>query len=159
MVVKTFGALSAATHSYFKEDPGLNVDLVEGATRMNQELGSGWTVDITRGPDWLFVRLEGNSQFDSTDVDLAARVWNLVDREFANRIVLEMENVPLLSTSLVGELVQLHARITSQGGLMRISGLSEDNFAVLQACRLAERFPHYLDRHEAVLGYRPAKPR
>ena len=126
---------------------------------MNQELGSGWTVEIERGPDWLFISLQGCEPFDATGVDFAARVWHLVEREFVNRIVLEMDKVPVLPSELIGEIINLHARVTSQGGLMRIAGLSDENFAVLQACQLADRFPHYQNRQEAVQGYRPNKPR
>lgn len=126
---------------------------------MIQELGSGWTVEIDRGPDWLFICLQGHEPFDAAGIELAARVWQLVDQEFVNRLVLEMDNVPILRSELVGELVRLHARITSNGGIMRISGLSDANFAVLQSSRLEDRFPQYQDRREAVLGYRPNKPR
>ena len=126
---------------------------------ISQELGSGWAVEIDRGPDWLFINLHGQEPFDIAGIDLASRVWQLFDQEFVNRLVLEMEHVPVLRSELVGELVRLHSRITSQGGVMRISGLSDKNFAVLQSCRLQDRFPQYPDRHAAVLGYRPNKPR
>ena len=92
---------------------------------INQELGSGWAVEIDRGPDWLFVSLRGQAPFDAVGVDLAERVWQLFDQEFVNRLVLEMDRVPMLRSELVGELVRLHSRITSQGGVMRISGLSD----------------------------------
>ena len=126
---------------------------------MTQDLGSGWAVEIDRGPDWLFISLHGHAPFAPAGIDLATRVWQLVDQEFVNRLVLEMDNVPVLRSELVGELVRLHARITSQGGIMRISGLSDEVFAVLRNCRLHDRFPQYRDRRDAVLGYRPNKPR
>ena len=126
---------------------------------MIQELGSGWSVEIDRGPDWLFISLQGSEPFDAAGIDFATRVWQLVDQEFVNRLVLEMDNVPILRSELLGELVRLHARITSQGGIMRISGLSDQNFEVLRSCRLEDRFPQYQSREEAVLGYRPNKPR
>lgn len=126
---------------------------------MNQDLGSGWAVEIERGPDWLFISLQGVNPFDAAGIDLAAEVWQLFDREFVNRLVLEMDNVHVLRSELVGALVRLHSRITSHGGIMRISGLSDDNFAVLRNSRLHDRFPQYRDRYEAVLGYRPNKPR
>ncbi len=126
---------------------------------MNRELGSGWAVEIDRGPDCLFISLQGHEPFDAAGIDLAASVWQLVDQEFVNRLVLEMDKVPVLRSELVGALVRLHARITSQGGVMRISGLSDEGFAVLRSCRLHDRFPQYRDRHDAVLGYRPNKPR
>ena len=126
---------------------------------ISQELGLGWAVEIDRGPDWLFINLQGQEPFDPAGIDLAARVWQLFDQEFVNRLVLELDQVPVLRSEMVGELVRLHSRITSQGGVMRISGLSDQSFAVLESCRLQDRFPQYPDRHAAVLGYRPNKPR
>ena len=126
---------------------------------MELELGLGWSVEIDRGPDWIFVTLQGPGPFDAAAIDLAAQVWRIVDQEFVNRMVLEMDNVPVLPSQLVAELVRLHARITSRGGLMRISGLSDANYAVLRNCRLHDRFPQYPDRRAAVLDYRPNKPR
>jgi hypothetical protein len=49
-------------------------------------------------------------------------------------------------------LVNLHKRIYTHGGLLRIAGLSDDNYRVLVACRLHERFPRYASREEAVMG-------
>ncbi len=74
---------------------------------LNQELGFGWAVEIDRGPDWLFISLHGHEPFDPAGIDLAVRVWRLVDQEFVNRLVLEMDNVPILRSELVGELVRL----------------------------------------------------
>lgn len=126
---------------------------------MIQELGSGWTAEIDRGPDWLFISLKGIEPFDASGVDVATSIWQFFEREFVNRLVLELDQVLVLRSELVGALVRLHARITSQGGIMRVSGLSDENFAVLRSCRLHDRFPQYRDRQEAVLGYRPNKPR
>ncbi len=139
--------------------PGPLRSPVEGATRMNQELGAGWTFEIDRGPDWLFISLQGPEPCDAAGLELAARIGDVVEREFANRLVLEMDKVPVLPRELVDELVELHARLTSQGGLLRVSGLTDENFKVVRASQLAERFPQYRDRHEAVQGYRPNKPR
>jgi anti-anti-sigma factor len=114
---------------------------------------------LDRGPDWLFVRLQGEQPYDSQGADLAERVWKLLEQEFAHRLVLDLEDVELLRSSLLGELVLLHKRICSQSGVMRICGLSDANYDVLCSSRLNDRFPRYDTRAEAVLGYRPSHPR
>ena len=123
------------------------------------EFGSGWAVEIDHGPDWLFARLLCPETGDASGVELAVQLWRLYEQEFAHRLVLEMEDVPLLRSELVGELVRLHRRITSKGGIMRLASLSDANYAVIESLRLTNQFPRYRDRHEAVLGYRPKQPR
>ncbi len=126
---------------------------------MNQELGAGWSVAIDRGPGWLFVGLQGPESGDGGDVDLADGIGGLVDREFTNRLVLEMEDVPVLPSQVIGELIKLRTHLTESGGVMRIAGLSDSCYAGLQANGLADLFPQYRDRRHAVRGHRPSKPR
>jgi anti-anti-sigma regulatory factor len=126
---------------------------------MMLDLAPGWMMEIDRGPDWLFIRLHGEEPFDCDGVDLAGRLWQVLDQEFTHRLVLELEEVRLLRSHFVGELVRLHKRLQSQGGMLRLSGLSESNYQVLCSSRLADRFPKYQSREDAVMGYRPAKPR
>jgi hypothetical protein len=55
--------------------------------------------------------------------------------------------------------VRLHKRVTTQGGMVRLCGLSEASQDVLRISRLADRFPAYRNRTDAVMGYRPQQPR
>ena len=43
---------------------------------------------VDRGPDWLFVRLHDDSQPSD---NLADRLWQLMEKHFVYRLVLEME--------------------------------------------------------------------
>jgi anti-anti-sigma factor len=126
---------------------------------MNVALAQGWNADLDRGPGWLFMRLHGSQPLDAEGLELASRVCQLLENEFANRIVLEMDDVELLRSALIGELVRLHRQISLRDGMMRICGLSDNNYEVLCTSRLQNRFPRYRDREEAVMGYRPLQPR
>jgi anti-anti-sigma factor len=124
------------------------------------DLAPGWTVELDRGPDWLFARLHGPTSSDAEGVPLAERLVAMLDNEFVHRIVLELDEIELLRSPLLGELVRLHKRVCSRDGVMRICGLSDSNYEVLRSSRLHDRFPRYTTREEAVLGYRrPNKPR
>ena len=123
------------------------------------DLAPGWSVELDRGPGWLFVRPHTRMTDDLASIDLANQVWQLLEREFGHRVVLEMDDVGLLRSHLVGELVRLHKRVTSHEGLMRVCGLSDGNYEVLRTTQLHHRFPRYRDREEAVMGQRPTKPR
>lgn len=117
-----------------------------------------WTFDVERGPDWLFLKVHAPENGDAEGIPLAAEIWELMQREFARRVVLELDSLNILRSCVIGQLVQLHKRVYNNGGMMRLVGLSDDNYNVLVACRLHERFPHFRTREEAVMGMRP-KPR
>jgi anti-anti-sigma factor len=122
------------------------------------ELAPEWTLDIDRGPDWLFIRLRP-SHGDMGEFPLAEMIWQKLEQCFCYRVVLELDDVTMLRSWIIGELVRLHKRVMTQGGMMRLSGLSSANEAVLRICRMNERFPAYRNRTDAVMGYRPPQPR
>ena len=115
----------------------------------------GWELDVDRGPDWLFVRLRPPQQGSSGEVDLAGPIWRMMEQSFTHRAVLEMDQVTLLRSWLIGELVKLHKRVAADGGLLRLAGLSNNNQEVLRLSRLDNRFPQYDNRTSAVMGRRP----
>lgn len=124
------------------------------------ELASGWTLDIERGPDGLFVRLHGPASSDVQGTDLAEYLWLLLRQHFSNRLVLEMDQLPILHSCLPNELIRLQERISQDGGLLRLSGLSEGNRRVLRTARLSDWFPQYGCREDAVMErILPARPR
>lgn len=125
---------------------------------MAAELASGCTFGVDRGPDWLFLR--PNLPADGGgEMDLAEAVWETMQQHLVRRVVLELDHLRLLRSWLIGQLTNLHKRVTAQGGTLRISGLSDENQEVLRMCRLEDRFPQYANRANAVMGWRPMKPR
>ena len=123
------------------------------------QVAPGWSTELERGPDWLFVRLRGPDNGDAEGTQLAAQLWDFLQQGLTHRLVLEMDEVAILRSALIGELVRLHKRVTETGGLMRICGLSEDCQDVLRTSRLSARFPVYGSRTDAVMGLLPRKPR
>jgi len=126
---------------------------------MMLSLAPGWNVEVERGPDWLFVRIRDPDALEPQCHDLADRVWQLLQQEFSHRLVVELDDIRLLSSSLIGELVRLHKRVHTNGGVVRLCGLSDSNYEALRTCQLAGRFPRYDTREDAVMGYLPARPR
>jgi anti-anti-sigma factor len=120
---------------------------------------TGWNCDVERGPDCLFVRPRG-SVSRADEAGLADQVWDLLERSSTHRLVLELDDMGLLKSTLVGQLLLLKQRIENRGGLMRLCGLSPANQRVLAHCRLDHFLPQYCDRTEAVMaGARPLQPR
>ena len=121
-------------------------------------IAPGCGFDVQRGPDWLIVRIKS---FDPAEPDsslLMERIWSLLEQHFTYRVVLELDQVPLLSSALVEQLLLLYRRIQEHDGVLRLCGLSPYNRRVLHACRLDESLPPYHDRQEAVMGH-PRQPR
>ena len=123
------------------------------------DLAPGWKMDVDRGPDWIFLKLHPPAGAALESVPLAEHLWNTMQQHFTHRMVLEMDNVTLLQSYLIGQLVLLNKRIHTAGGLLRICGLSPHAQEVLHQCRLSGVFPCYNNREAAVMGYRPTQPR
>lgn len=118
------------------------------------ELAQEWAMDIDRGPDWLFVKLVP-PQGDHGEFALAEMIWQKLEQCFCYRVVLELDEIGYLRSWMIGELVRLHKRVSTHGGMLRLSGVSHEAETVLRICRLADRFPSYRNRTDAVMGYRP----
>lgn len=127
---------------------------------MQVDLAPGWRTELDRGPDWLFVRLYGPDGEDAEAAGLADSLVVLLQEELTRRMVLELDQLEELSEDFVEELIQLHELLESNGGLLRLCGLSRAHQEALRALDSHCRLPHYRDREEAVMGfYRPGKPR
>ena len=115
-----------------------------------------WPLEVERGPDWLFVRMHPPQDAD-LEPDLAGTVWDLLEKHFTYRVVLEMDDVEMLSSHMIGQLILLQKRIHQQGGVLRLCGLREQALESLHLCRLDGGLPNYRDREHAVMGSRPMR--
>ena len=123
-------------------------------------IAPGCELDVERGPEWLLVRVRNLDLSEPDATPLAERLWSLLQQHFTYRLVLELDDVDLLSSPLIGELAQLYKRIEEHDGMMRVCGLSPRNRQVLHACHLDESLLPYADRHDAVMGRPgPRQPR
>jgi anti-anti-sigma factor len=122
------------------------------------ETAAGWGLDVDRGPDWIFVRVHPRNGFDDAP-GLAESVWGVLEQSFVYRVVLELDEIALLHSPIIGQLVLLSKRVHSHGGLLRLCGVSDANRSILQMCRLEGALPFYENRGDAVMGHRPKQPR
>lgn len=123
-------------------------------------IAPGWELEVERGPDWLIVKIQNMDESSECYPPLAERIWALMQQHLTNRLVFELDQILVLNSYLIGQLIQLYRLICEHDGVMRLCGLSAYNRRVLHTCRLEDRFQPYNDRREAVLGYsRPNRPR
>ncbi len=116
-------------------------------------------LDVDRGPDWLFVHVQPPDNDRLDPIPLADSVWQVVQQHFTYRVVLELCDLPILHSHLIGQLILLGKRVSNQGGVLRICGLSSHNQMALEACRLDRDLPNFANRADAVMGHRAPKPR
>lgn len=121
---------------------------------MYTQLSSAWTFDVESAANWSFIRLRGPDNGDAEGTPLAEMIWQSLDCHPSRRVVLDMSEIKILRSVVVGQLVNLHKRICLQGGTLRVAGLSDDNYRVLVACRLHERFPRYASTDDAIMDDR-----
>ncbi|MEM9659766.1 MAG: STAS domain-containing protein [Planctomycetota bacterium] len=115
------------------------------------DVGKAWDLEVDRGPDWLFVRLHPNAD---EPAEVAERLWSIAQRHFTYRIVLELDELHILPSRLLGQLVVLHKRLLSRHGALRLCGLSASCAQALEFCRLNQALPTFEDREDAVHGRR-----
>jgi anti-anti-sigma factor len=115
-------------------------------------IAPGWEVDVDRGPGWLLLKLKNPLADASEAPPLADELWSLLERHFVYRVVLELDEITLLHSYLLGQLVLLDKRVREHEGTLRLCGLSSFNQQVLRTHGLNTRFPTYCDKEEAVMG-------
>jgi anti-anti-sigma factor len=115
------------------------------------DLVPGWQLAVERGPDWLFIRVAQPSRDVEQLPPFAEQIWSLVQQHFTYRVVLELDEIDVLRSHLIGQLVLLRRWIAEHDGVLRLSGLSERCRRVLETCHLDDRFPAYGTRMDAVL--------
>ena len=123
------------------------------------QLAQGWSVAVERGPDWLFITLHCHAEPDSEPTDLAENLWELGQCHLVNRIVLDMHELPQLTSALLGQLALLSKRVENAKGILRLCGVPEGGEHSIRAAKLNRLFPCYSDRDAAVRGERPRQPR
>lgn len=103
---------------------------------------------IERGPDWLFVRLDGDAR-RTLEPALADGIWDALQENHAHRVLLELDDVDGVDDELIATITTLAGRIRSAGGLMRLCGLSEIDVRTLRA-RGAANVAHFDSRAAAI---------
>lgn len=114
-------------------------------------------MQIERGPDWLFVRLESDARRAamSPEPALADGIWEALQENHAHRVLLELDQVAAIDDELIATITSLASRIRSAGGLMRLCGLSEVDLRTLRA-RGGANVAHFDSRAAAVGAPRQA---
>lgn len=123
------------------------------------DLADGWRMEVDFSTEWMFLRVYSSGYDADASPPLAQRAWAIAEQHGIDRFVVEVDDATLLNSFLVAQLVLLHKRAHLAGGATRLCGISPENYRVIEQMQLADRFPNYSDREQAVMGFRPRKPR
>jgi anti-anti-sigma regulatory factor len=118
----------------------------------------GWQLDTQQVGEWLcvWVRREDEAEIDV----FMSRLWTVLRERHAYRLVLELDEVKVLSSRLIGHLIRLEQQIALQGGLLRLSGLSPEHLDALElfVSRLGRSFRCFPNREAALRGQECPRP-
>lgn len=116
------------------------------------EPDAGWELHAEHGGDWLFVKVKCPECSLAETPPVAEWVWKLLEEHRTYCLILEMDEVRVFYSYLIGQLILLLKRISTRGGTLRLCGVSPHNQEALRSCNLDVRFPPYRDREAAVWG-------
>ena len=112
-----------------------------------------WELEVDRDFNWLLVKVKtpGGSVWEMPS--LADELRPLLEENSTNQLLLELSEIDVLSSGIIGQLLTLDRWIRAHQGEMRLCGLSPHNREVLRRCRLDGYLHTYYDRWEAVVPY------
>ena len=110
---------------------------------------SGVRIDVSRGPNWLFLRLEPmNTPAKESLVD---QVWAVVSKHFVYRVVLEFDpKFDALSREQVVQLDRVRELLEEHDGALRVCGLSKKCADRLAAHCIESKIKSRLTSHASV---------
>ncbi len=107
-------------------------------------------VNVERGPNWLFLRLQPSR--DKNYDTLADQIWAVLACHFIYRVVIELDQFKTLTPTMIEQLAELQSRIADRGGWLRLSGTSDAAQHALDVAGLGEVFRSHHSRSAAVAG-------
>lgn len=119
---------------------------------MATQVMNGLQLNVDRGPNWLFVKLQPKRRFKDDIPQIADRLWSIATRHFIYRVVLELDELPTMPAEMIEQLVMLHERLAQSEGSLRICGLTPQCAETLQENCTDVALPNYATRQAAVLG-------
>lgn len=117
---------------------------------MFHQLSQGWRLESAPQGRWQALRLHPPENAFVEVPSLADEIWAVIVRDGNYLIVLDMEYVWLMPSSLMGVLVRIHKRLALAGGTLHLCCLNMHCREALQVCHLDRVLPVYPDRESAA---------
>jgi anti-sigma B factor antagonist len=82
--------------------------------------------------------------------EVAEPLYRMVEADGHGRLVLNFENVRVLSSAPIGMLINLRKKTASVGGAVKLCRIDPDNLEILRLTRTADLFDIYDDERDAI---------
>ena len=83
---------------------------------------------------------------------LGAELNDLVDKQYATRLVINFSKIKFLSSAVLGKLISLNKKLTGMKGRLAFCNINPDIMEVFKITRLDKLIPIYEEEQEAVKG-------
>lgn len=84
--------------------------------------GAGCELQVDRSPEWWFLRIAVNQDRSRSGESFVDDLWQEAAGNNVIRFVVEVSEDVMLSSLLVGQMVQSHKRAHLAGGVLRVCG-------------------------------------
>ena len=100
------------------------------------------------------VRFMDRQILDETNIqEIGQELFQLVDEEGRNQLLLNFCDVQFLSSSALGKLITLHRKLKACGGALRMSNIRQEIYDVLAITKLNKLFSIHDDEVEALAAF------
>jgi hypothetical protein len=106
---------------------------------------------VDRGPNWLFIKLLPG-QTEAQTRQWVDELWDVCNRHFTYRLVLELEDLDDVSTAVTRRLEKLRERLVAHDGALRLCGANINCAKSLSGSHYAMNLKNHPNRAVAVLG-------
>ncbi len=85
--------------------------------------------------------------------EIAKRLYVMIDIDKLPKILLNLENVEMLSSAALGKLVTMHKKATAVGSVIKLSNVRPELYEVLSFTKLTKLFDVQDDEAAAVAAF------
>jgi anti-sigma B factor antagonist len=111
-------------------------------------------LDIEEVNDVTVARFTDKKILDESNIQIIGnQLFNLVDEDHRQKIVLDFTNVEYLSSAALGKLITMDKKVKAAGGKLRLCSIRSDIKEVFKITRLDKLFTIVDNRDKAVEGF------
>ena len=118
--------------------------MTQGNRRLDIEEVNGVTI----------ARFTDKKILDESNIQIIGnQLFNLVDEDHRQKIILDFTNVEYLSSAALGKLITMDKKVKAAGGKLRLCSIRTDIKEVFKITRLDKLFQILDDRDKAIEGF------
>jgi len=111
-------------------------------------------LDIEEANDVTIARFTDKKILDESNIQIIGnQLFNLVDEDHRQKIVLDFTNVEYLSSAALGKLITMDKKVKAAGGKLRLCSIRSDIKEVFKITRLDKLFQIMDNRDKAIEGF------